>query len=266
MSSLPETITIESCDLPSGKVNVTLKCPRYGDLRKARKLYPNETDNRGRRKSPGYATEELLICQQLVDVTDNDGISLLDKHKAKDIIDRLTIFSIPDRQALMTIFLEIFWVGAEQAKAARDLAKEFMVTAAFNFHISKEQMPMGEFNLSYNAPNTGTQMAADRRYQGVQEQGCTLEEFLFAMCLHSTNDDVVEPSKDVISVLDSWTIADVQFANLVFINQFTLDDSEEEKAKEAGKRYLEKLGIKKAEPSGALKRPTKSTQEATKPL
>lgn len=264
MSSLPETITIEASDLPSGKVNVTLKCPRFADLRKARKLYPNETDARGRRKSPGYATEELLICQQIVDVTDLEGRSLLNSHKAKDIIDRLTIFSIPDRQALMTIFLEIFWVGSEQAKAARDLAKDYMVAAAFNFNISRNQMPMGEFSISYNAPNTGTQMAADRRYQGIQEQGCTLEEFLFAMCLHSTDDNVVEPSKDVISVLDNWTIADVQFANLVFINQFTLDDSEEEKAKEAGKRYLEKLGIKKAEPSSAPKRPAKPTPEAEK--
>lgn len=264
MSSLPETITIEAADLPSGKVNVTLKCPRFADLRKARKLYPNETDARGRRKSPGYATEELLICQQIVDVTDVNGLSLLNSHKSKDIIDRLTIFSIPDRQALMTIFLEVFWVGAEQAKAARDLAKEYIVAAAFNFNISQDKMPMGEFSISYNAPNTGTQMAADRRYQGIQEQGCTLEEFLFAMCLHSTNDNVVEPAKDVISVLDDWTIADVQFANLVFINQFTLDDSEEEKAKEAGKRYLEKLGIKKAAPSTALKRPSKSSPEEEK--
>lgn len=264
MSSLPETITIEAADLPSGKVNVTLKCPRYADLRKARKLYPNETDARGRRKSPGYATEELLICQQLVDVTDLEGFSLLSTHRAKDIIDRLTIFSIPDRQALMTIFLEIFWVGAEKAKAARDLAKEYMVAAAFNFNLPRNLMPMGEFSVAYNAPNTGTQMAADRRYQGMQEQGCTLEEFLFAMCLHSTDDQIADPAKDVISVLDNWTIADVQFSNLVFINQFTLDDSEEEKAKDAGKRYLEKLGIKKADSSQAPKRQTKATPEAEK--
>lgn len=264
MSSLLDTITIEASDLPSGKVNVTLKCPRFADLRKARKLYPNETDSRGRRKSPGYATEELLICQQIVDVTDLQGNSILNSHKSKDIIDRLTLFSIPDRQALMTIFLEVFWIGTEQAKSARDLAKEYTVAAAFNFNISRSQMPMGEFSISYNAPNTGTQMAADRRYQGIQEQGCTLEEFLFAMCLHSTNDEVIQPSKDIISVLDDWYISDVQFANLVFINQFTLDDSEEEKAKEAGKRYLEKLGIKKAEVPSSTKRQMKSSPEVEK--
>jgi hypothetical protein len=266
MNRLPETITISREDLPSGEYDVILKCPYFGDWRKARKLYPNDMDSQGRRKSPGYAAEELLLCQQIVDVVDKDNKSVMGR-RPKDVIDRLKLFTIPDRQALLTIFLEMFWVGADQAKQARDLANEFMVTAALTYTIEADKMPMSGVGITYNAVNTGTQMAADRRYIGVQEQGCTLEELLFATCVSAVEGVPVEQPKDSISLLDEWTIADVQFAKLVFVNQFTLDEAGEDRAKEAGKRYLEKLGLSKPgttpapKPKQTSKPPANTVQE-----
>lgn len=255
---IPDTFTIDRSDFPSGKFNVTLRTPRFADWRKARKLYPVETDAQGNRKSPGYGVEELLICDLLVDITDKDGNSYLNK-KPKDLIDHLMVLEIPDRQALTSIFLSIFWVSPQQAKAAKALANEYLVSAALTYCVNADQLPMSDEDVSYNMPNVGTQMAADRRYQGVQEQGCTLEEMLLAMCLHTIDGVPVEPAKDIISVLDDWYIADVQFVNLVFINQFTLDDTKEEEAKAAGKRYLEKFGTKPLATTPAVKAPSKST-------
>lgn len=263
MNRLPETLTISREDLPSGEYDVVLKCPYFGDWRRARKLYPNDTDSMGRRKSPGYAAEELLLCQQIVDVVGKDGKSAMGG-RPKDVIDRLKLFTIPDRQALLTIFLELFWIGTDQAKQARDLANEYMVAASLTYTIEASKMPMAGVSITYNAVNTGTQMAADRRYIGVQEQGCTLEELLFASCLAAVDGASVEIPKDTISALDEWTIADVQFAKLVFVNQFTLDEAGEERAKEAGKRYLEKLGLSKPATTSAPKpKPTSKPPAST---
>jgi hypothetical protein len=255
--SLPETITISHEDLPSGKYNVTIKCPRYGDYRRAKKLYP--TDDR---KGPGYSVEELVLANQLVDVTDVNGNSLMSKTMPKDIIDRIKPFPIADRQALVMIMIEIFWLGVDQAKVGQDLANEYMLAPALVYGLDKDQMPSGDLNITYNVPSTGTQMAADRRYQGVQQQGCSLEEFLFAMCLQTINSEPVETPNDVVSLLDEWEICDVQFANLVFINQFTLDNNGAEKAKEVGKRYRENFGRQDTETKPRQRRTTAQPTEA----
>lgn len=255
--SLPETITISHEDLPSGKYNVTIKCPRYGDYRRAKKLYP--TDDR---KGPGYSVEELVLANQLVDVTDVNGNSFLNKIAPKDIIDRIKPFPIPDRQALVMIMLEIFWLGVDQAKVGQELANEYMLAPSLTYSLDKEQMPSSDITISYNVPSTGTQMAADRRYQGVQQQGCSLEEFLFAMCLQTINGEPIETPNDVISILDDWEICDVQFANLVFINQFTLDTNGSEKAKEVGKRYRESFGQQTTEAKSRQRRTTTPAPEA----
>jgi hypothetical protein len=256
--SLPETITISHEDLPSGKYNVTLKCPRYGDYRKARKLYPSDD-----RKAPGYSVEELVLANQLVDVVDLQGNSLLSKQSPKDIIDRIKPFPIADRQALVMIMIEVFWLSVDQAKVGRELANEYMLAPALVYGLEADKVPSGSLSLTYNVPSTGTQMAADRRYQGPQQQGCSLEEFLFAMCVQSVNGEPVETPNDVISLLDDWEICDVQFANLVFINQFTLDDNGAEKAKEAGKRYRASFGQQESDAKPRARRTTAQPSETT---
>ena len=262
---LPETLTILREDLPSGKYNVTIKCPYYGDLRKARKLFPYDTDNQGRAKSPGYSVEELLFCLQIVDIQDASGNSALSV-TPKDVIDRLAIFSIKDRQALLSIFLEIFWLSAESAKLGKALANEFMITAAMSYNIPKDKLPSQNYSVSYNVPNAGIQMAVDRQYQGPQEHGCSLEEMLLAKCLYQINGEVIEKPKDTISVLDNWEIADVQFVNQVFINQSVIDESEAEKARDAGKRYLASFGANKSEASSTKARiTTKASADAAEP-
>lgn len=251
-----ETLTISREDLPSGKYDVTIKCPKFGDYRKARKIYPSDDQKR-----PGYSVEELLFAMQLEDIVEETGFSILDKSKPKDIADRLKLFTIADRQALLMIFLEIFWLSVEKARIGRDLANEYMLAPAFSYELDADKMPSGELAISYYSPNTGTQLAADRRYQGPQQQGCSLEELLFAMCLQTVNGEDVQTPNDIISILDNWEISDVQFGNLVFINQFTLDDSGAEKAKEAGKRYREKLGSKVSEVKPRSRRTTTTASE-----
>lgn len=261
MPALPETLRIVRDDLPSGQFDVIIKCPYYGDYRKAKKLYPNQTDAQGRFKSPGYSVEELLFCQQIVDVQDANGNSVLNR-EPKDVIDKLAMFTIPDRQTLLSIFLEVFWLGVEKARSGRALANEYLLAPGLTYSIKREDFPSRSFGITYNAPNAGVQMAADRRYQGAQEQGCSLEEFLFAMCVTEIEGKPIEAPKDTISLLDNWTIADVQFGNLVFINQFTLDDSGVEKAKDAGKRYLASFGTADSEPAVMKARMPKAATEA----
>lgn len=245
--NMARTFTLEKEQLPSKLYSITFREPNYGDYRQARKRYPVERYAGDPSAKVSYSLEELLFAMCMEKI---DGQDLL--ANPRDISERLAPFPIPDRQFLLTLFLELFFISRDHAQSARDLAEKLSTQPVFTFDIGKHELPTGKVGFGFRAPNTGTQMEVDRRYQGPSQNGCSLEEMLFAYCLQSINGDKIELPKDTISILDDWDIVDVQWASTLFINMFTIDDEQSQEAKKLAKSLKENLLVQ----SGESKAPT----------
>lgn len=213
------TIRIDANQLPSQSYSLTIAIPTYGDYRSARRRYPQ------RERNP-YSVEELMLAMCMKEVNDQP----LD-NQPRDMVDRLEPFPIKDRQFLTIAMTELFFMSRDQAKAAQELAEHLSTQYQPTYVIPKGKFPSPGLSVEFKSPSTGVQFQADNKYSGMKEQGCSLEEFLLAYCLSTVNGEPVEPTKDIISILDDWSIADVQFAATVFINMFTIDDSGMDDAK-----------------------------------
>lgn len=221
------TITIEAESIPSKAYSLTITKPLFKDYRKARMTMPSGSNQQG---GPGYTTEELLFALSMHSVNGQPF------ETPRDIIQRIEPLSIKDRQFLVLAFFEAFFLDPADAKSARSEASMAANRPPESvYSVDKSLFPSGSKTITLNRPNTGVQYAADRKFQSVEANGCTLEEMLLAMCLASVNGQSVTPVADVISILDEWEIADVEFAKIYFINLFTLDDSGSENAKAVGK-------------------------------
>jgi hypothetical protein len=90
-----------------------------------------------------------------------------------------------------------------------------------------------------------------------------LEEMLMSICI--THIDGVEidrtAKKDPVAILDPLPIMDVQVANLIFINMFTIDDAQTESAKTLGKQLGRRGGSVK--PESKVKGTTRSASVVT---
>ena len=230
-------IVIEQDYLPSKQFEVGLHRPKFEDYRSARKRYPSPQANV---KTP-YSVEELLFSMMLHHI----GPMMANQMPPKDVAGRLKPFSIPDRQFLLITFLEVFFVSNDEAQAARDYADRMMLKPSPSYTIPKEIMPSGELSITFVEPNTGKQMETDRLWTSPNVNGCSMEEMLLANSISTINGKTVETPKDVISLLDSWSIADVQFCCLVFVNMFTIDDPSSEAAKNLGKELRSKFSTRK---------------------
>lgn len=237
-------IRIAADKLPSKQYSISFEEPTYGIYRSARRLYPERDRN-------PYSVEELMLAQSMKEINDQP----LDS-QPRDMVDRLEPFPIRDRQFLTVAITEAFFLSKDQAKAAKTMAENMVKEYQPTYRIPKGKFPSPNLSIEFRTPSTGVQFAADQKYTGMQEMGCSLEEFLLAYCLASVNDVPVEHPKDVISILDTWDIADVQFAATVFINMFTIDEGDMEDAKKLGGL----LKPNKSEPAIA------STEDTTSPL
>ncbi len=215
-------IRIAAEKLPSKQYSISFNEPTYGTYRSARRLYPERDRN-------PYSVEELMLAQSMQEINDQP----LDA-QPRDMVDRLEPFPIRDRQFLTVAITEAFFMSKDQAKAAKAIAENLTKQYQPTYRIPKGRFPSPNLSIEFRTPSTGVQFAADQKYTGMAEMGCSLEEFLLAYCLSAVNDVPVEHPKDVISVLDEWDIADVQFAATVFINMFTIDESDMDDAKKLG--------------------------------
>ena len=245
-------IVIEQQYLPSKTFEVGIKRCKFADYRSARKRYPSPQANV---KTP-YSVEELLFSMQLEYMAAGQTRIDASSMPPQDVAGRLKPFSIPDRQFLLITFLEIFFISNDEAQAARDFADRQMLKPQPSYTIAKDLMPSGELEICFTEPNTGKQMETDRLWTSPQVNGCSMEEMLLANSITSVNGKGVETPKDVISLLDEWDIADVQFAALVFVNMFTIDDPSSEAAKNLGKELRSKFSKRKG---------TASTKKRTTP-
>ncbi len=244
---MTRTFTIEKEQLPSKLYSITFREPTYGDYRQARKRYPVERYAGDPNGKVPYSMEELLFALSIEAI---DGDKLI--ANPRDIVERLNPFPIPDRQFLLALYIEMFFISRDQAQGARDLAEKLAIEPLSSYTVSPNQLPSGKYGIKFRAPNTGTQMEVDRRYQGPSQNGCSLEEMLFAYCLTNINGQEVVPAKDIVSILDDWEIADVQWASTLFINMFTIGEEQSQEAKKLAKSLKESL----LAPSGDVKSTT----------
>jgi hypothetical protein len=253
---MTQVITIEKEQIPSKSVSILLKEPTFGDWRTARKRYPYPSQNQ---PSPGYSVEELFFALCFVGVNGKEF-----DNEARDVVDRLANLSIEDKQFLLIAFMEGYFMSPTEAKEARQHAQNLVLGApSLSYTLPKELLPSGEHSLTFTKPNTGTQMAADRSHQGPDVNGCSLEELLLAICV--THIDGVEVDRTVkkepVAILDALPIPDVQVANLIFINMFTIDDAQTESAKTLGKLLGRRGGQTK--PESKAKSTTRSASAVT---
>ena len=243
MSNKP-VITIEAADLPNKLLQVSYEVPNYGDYRKAKKLYPYPT--REDQQRPPYSVEELLFCLVLSDIS-REGKSL--ELNSQDIPSRIEPFPIDDRQACMTEFIGTCFIDEEQAKVARNFASEQRNSSLKPSLIVPASITPNNRSYTFQRPNTGVQWKADTSFKGNQENGCTLDEYMMAMCVSHVDGKLIEQPKDPVSLFDEEFIDTVQFLSTVFVNAFLLDDAESEAAKKRGKQKKALRGKVKYVPS-----------------
>lgn len=218
--------------LPSKTISVTLREPLYADYREARKSYPVARSENDPNKV-GYQFEELLMARCMEEI---DGQPL--EKFPRDMADRLWELTIPDRQYLFTLFVEMFYATKEQMTESRKRGESLLLVPAGSYAVEAEETPSGEVSCVFEIPNTGVQMEVDKKYRGVSTHGCGMEEMLFAYCVININGESVRPLKDLVSILDKWTIADVQYCANLFVTMTTIDEDQSVEAKKFAKELL----------------------------
>ncbi len=176
----------------------------------------------------------------------------------RDVIDRMAPFPIPDKQFFMATFIEMFFLTKEQAQAASDLADRLAKEDTLRKHTILD-LPSGNKTFSFYDPNTGVQNEVGRNYQGPNVNGCSMEELMLAYCITHIDGQEVQQPKEAISLLDDWTIADVQYSQAVFLNLNTIDDMGQTSAKKLGKMLREQKSQSGSTPSPKASKTTSRT-------
>jgi hypothetical protein len=210
------TFTITADMLATGKVQVVLKAPSYADLRNCRKAFPFDKAERGDRI--GYVPDDLMLAALLVKINDEPVA-----HN-NDLIERLDLFPLADRQALSAILIETFYLDKTQANQAASIARTKRLEPYDYRDIESGSTPSGSFGVRFMVPNSRVQIECERRYTGMEKLGVGLEEYMFAFCLVSINGQDVSEVKDKLSLLDNHDIADVQYATNYFVAVSTIDE------------------------------------------
>lgn len=213
---MTDTFVLTPDMLATGRFGVEMRAPTYGDLRKARRLFPFEKAERGERI--GYVPDDLLLASLLVSI---NGQSL---GHANDLIERLNILPLADRQALSAILMETFYLSKEQANVAASKARAKRTDPYEYQDIPAADTPTGGLGVRFMVPTSKIQMVCEQRYQGLEKSGVGLEEYMFAYCLMHLNDVDVQGEKDKLSLLDGLEITDIQYATNYFIALSTIDE------------------------------------------
>lgn len=243
---MSDLIKLDKADFPTGQVSLAFNRPYYKDLRTSRRHYPTPQNQND--QGPPYSPDELLIAQKLDNINGNRP---WEKPTSKmDTVDRIASLDIADRQFLTAFFVEALYASQEELKEARNKGDEIKLNYKQSYTIPANDMPTGEHSVSFRRPNSGVQMEVDRRWQGQSVNGCTMEEMLLAYCLETVDgEDVSEKPKDVVSILDNWEISDVQFLSMLFVQAFSMDESEGENARQLAKKKGGKKSAKKGKKS-----------------
>jgi hypothetical protein len=232
---MSNTFTVSKDELPSGSYSITLRAPLFKDYRLAKKRYPQPDQQRGQANVP-YSFEELMLamCIEAINGVPLDTIP-------KDMAERLEPFPIADRQYLMLLFIEMFFVSVDQAQSARDEAEEARKQVKLDYRIDESKIPSGNASIGFKSPNTRVQFEVDRMYKGVQRSGLSLEETLLSYCTTDL-DGKPKAENSLETLFDEWEIADVQFVTGLFVNLFTINDENSEKARKQARELKAKLG------------------------
>lgn len=249
-----DLITLEKSDFPTGQISLSFYRPYYKDVRVANRHYPLPQDQSD--QGPPYSMDDLIIAHKVVSINGNK----VDNQKG-DTIDRISSLDISDQQFLNTFFVDLCYASQEELRQARNKADEIKLDYRQSYTIPAEEIPSGEFSVTFRRPNAGVRMEVDRRWQSRAVNGCSMEEMLLAYCLEQINgEDKSQKPKDVVSLLEDWEIADVQFLASLFVGAFTMDTSEAESARDLAKKKKksrsDKSGKKQTKPSQASAAPS----------
>jgi len=231
---MADLITIPKDKIPSKMYSISFRVPVYDDYRSARKRYP--ANDRQDVRVP-YSVEEMLLAMCMEKVNDQKLL-----YEQADIIERLNPFPIADRQFLVRVFLELFFMTREEATQARDLAEQMAQVYQSEYTLPAKYLPSRSKSVTVHTPNTQVQMEADKRYSGSSNMGASLEEILLAYCISAIDGQPVTPNeRDVAAIMSQWSIADVQFLGSWFVNLFCIDDKGAEDAARLGKELKASL-------------------------
>jgi hypothetical protein len=220
-----ESLLIEADMLATGQTQVEIKIPKYKDLRKSRRLFPYDRPDRDRL---GYLPEDLFLASLLISVNGK----AVDPNS--DLIDRLGVLPLTDKQALAALVNETFYLSKEKANIAADNAK-LQAASAYEFRtIPAEEMPSNT-SIKFMMPNTSAQIACEQNYQGIEKSGAGLEEYMFAYCL------IDNSHSDKLAALDDWDIEDVQYAVNYFIVCASIDEDTRVNIKKTSKALRQRL-------------------------
>jgi hypothetical protein len=232
--STAQTFTVSKDMLVTGKIEVEMRKPYYGDLRKARKNYPwDRAENGGR---VGYQVDDLLLASLIVSINKQpvDGY--------RDIIDRLQDIPLADRQALSSLMVELFFLNKEAQNDAYDKAKACRKQPAEYYEVKAEDSPSKTFSCRFFEPTGNVQMKVEQRYTSINKVGAGLEEYMFAYCLNNLNGDELMAGKgDTLGLLDSVEIADVQYGVTFFYGLSSLDDEGRADIKKSAQSIMQQL-------------------------
>lgn len=136
----------------------------------------------------------------------------------------------------MIEFIGTCFIDDDQAKLARSYASEKRNSALEPTVLVPGSITPNGRSYTFQRPNTGVQWKADTNFKGNQENGCTLDEYMMAMCVTHVDNKVIEQPKDPVSLFDDEFIDTVQFLSTIFVNVFLLEEGESEEAKKRGKQ------------------------------
>ena len=259
----PDMFTVPADWLPSGQFEVQFKEPFASDYLKARKKYPEPRYQGDPDGNQPYSLDELLLAY-LLDTINGRQLSA----QPKDMAERLNPFFIRDRQALMQVLFEAYYLTNELAEEARDFAEAARKTFAKTYSIGTDRMPSGLSSVTFYTPNTQVQHECQRLYRNTQLMGATGEEALMAYCLHSIQFEGFEWTRqsnnslqECIDAAGKLKLIDYQYANAFFMTAFSLTIEQADSLR--AKVRARKESLKKSTTEPAKKSTTKTKAGAS---
>jgi len=251
------TFTIPKDKFPSKKFDVVIKEPQFKDRRVAFERHP------GRQAT--YTVQELLLASCLSTV---NGVAVPD---SRDVLDNLKGLPHKDGQFLLSVFMSLFQLDDEEQKRAKDICQIFYETAGEFVTIDKEDMPTKQFSIAFRLPTFNDRRLVTSLYpKSEADSGYSFEELFFSNCLTKVGaTSIQEPNKrsasSSISVLDHWSLIDVQFALTVFLTLTSLDQKENDEATDLGKSLrMSVVGSSGLPDSPTVQSSTNSRRSSTK--
>lgn len=252
-------ITIEPHEMPSNKFSIGLVEPLYEERRLSSKRMP--AANSGQKV--GYTVTQLMLAMCIKQVNGRDI-----PFDAKDPVSILRELPTDDTQYLIATFISAFTLDTNLAEDAKELATHLQETAkSVVYTIPKAKMPNGYGTIVFRRPKTDDEIKIQRKYPGEENNpGYTTSELFFAECITSIDGVEVDKPKDSVTMFDSWTLLDQQYAQAVFSNIAYMDTEDYDKAEQLGKSLRERLKSSKTTTSKAEKGTKATMKSSSNPL